>query len=424
MVLSRYYSNGGSLVRGFERRVERTSECAKGIRWRCLAGFLVLSSPLHAQTLYFEVTATHLPDVVGRCMDAAHGDVDADGDLDIALAMEFEPNILLINDGAGMFSRTVLAFPNRRHDSEEVDLADFDGDDDPDLLFVSEDDETNELYLNDGTGAFTDASGRITVGDVSNSHAVLDLDNDGDLDILTGNIGVNRVLINDGTAHFTDETDSRWPNDARTQDIELADVDGDGDLDVVTANEGQNELFINNGRGVLTLRPDGLPQRDDESREIRAADADGDSDLDLFVANVSFLSQGSSADYLLLNDGNGHFTDAPQDMLPTSESDHFTIQAADLDGDGDVDVILPHSEITGPGGFVATLANDGSGRFSLSTHDWFGVDYFRGNTFDIDAADFTGDGQPDLFFCNRLAGQLTDDTREDGTSRLFLRASE
>lgn len=374
-----------------------------------------------AQSLYLEVTETHLPGIVGRCMDAASGDVDDDGDLDLALAMEFEPNILLVNDGAGNFSRTPRDFPDAVHDSEEVDLADFDGDGDLDLLFVSEDDETNELYLNDGTGAFMNASDRIEVGDVSNSHAVMDIDNDGDQDILIGNIGTNRVLINDGSAHFTDETGSRWSNEARTQDIELADVDGDGDLDVITANEGQNELFINNGQGEFSLRPDGLPRYNDESREIRAADADGDGDLDLFVANVRFLMQGSNVDKLLLNDGNGYFSDAPEDMQPQNEYDHFSIQVADLDSDGDMDLILPHSEVSGPGGFVILLANDGTGRYAQSTPDWLGVEYLRGNGFDIEMADFDADGHADIFLCNRLAGMLTELTRADGTSRLLLR---
>ena len=180
--------------------------------------------------LYVDVTDVNLPSgVAGQCMDAGAGDADGDGDLDLALAMEFQTNILLLNDGAGRFSDGSQGLPRTRHDSEDIEFADFDGDGDLDLVVVSEDDQVNELYLNDGDGTFSDASERIPVRGVSNAHAVMDLNGDGASDLLIGNNGVDRALLNDGTGNFSDESGQIWGNDSPTQDLEVADVDGDGE---------------------------------------------------------------------------------------------------------------------------------------------------------------------------------------------------
>jgi hypothetical protein len=159
---------------------------------------------------YEEVTATHLPPQLGgACMNAAAGDVDNDGDLDLALAMEFEPKKLLLNDGQGRFSDASMQLPQAVHDSEDVAFADFDNDGDLDLVFASEDDRTDEFYLNDGTGRYTDASVRLLTNDVTNDLLLMDLDGDGNLDLLTGNIGLERALISDGKGGFRDETGLR-----------------------------------------------------------------------------------------------------------------------------------------------------------------------------------------------------------------------
>ena len=375
------------------------------------------------QAFYQDFTKSHLPPgLFGQCMDADAGDADGDGDLDLVLAMEFKPNILLLNDGSGHFTYANKHLPADIHDSEEVEFADFDGDGDLDLIFVSEDDKTNEFYLNQGKGNYVDASDRIPIKGTSNAHAVLDLDNDGDLDILIANIGSNRVLINDGFANFSDQTNKYWLNDARTQDLELIDVDGDGDLDVISANEGQNELFLNH-KGKLRLAKDNLPEIKDETREIKSADVDNDGDLDLLVANVKFMFRSAkNQDYLLLNDGHGIFTIAPDGHFPLSRRNHFTIQFVDLDGDKDIDILAPHSEILSNGaGDLMVLLNDGKGIFGETQSDKLVLNHLKGNTFDIEVSDFNGDGQQDLFFCNRGTGMPGNINGGGGQAQLLFR---
>jgi VCBS repeat protein len=337
----------------------------------CAAGTTAAQGPP-----YREVTAAQLPaGLAGSCMNAAAGDADGDGDLDLALAMEFEPKVLLLNDGAGTFTDGSDRLPRAVHDSEDVAFADFDDDGDLDLVLVSEDDRTDELYINDGAGRFTDASARLSTDDVSNALVVLDLNTDGAPDVLTGNIGTDRALINDGRGGFRDETAQRWPQDgtSRTQDLELADVDADGDLDVLVGNEGQNQLFLNDRGRLVDATASSLPVRTDETRKIESADVDGDGDLDLVVANVRFVMDESPQDYLLLNDGRGVFTTADTARFPEDARSNFTVQVADLDRDGDVDVLAPSTVF--PRGDVEFLLlfTDRSGRSAITRAPGFDV---------------------------------------------------
>jgi hypothetical protein len=382
------------------------------------------AGPAAAQPLYTEVTTTHLPrGLAGPCMDAAAGDADGDGDLDLALAMEFEANVLLLNDGMARFRNASAQLPRAEHDSEDVAFADFDADGDLDLVLVSEDDRKDELYLNDGSGTFADASDRLVPNDVSNALVVLDLNADGFPDVLTGNIGVDRALINDGTGRFRDETATRWRQsgrESRTQDLEAFDADGDGDLDVAVANEGQDELYRNDDGVLVDVTAERLPRESDESREVRAADFDGDRDLDLVIANVQFVLNAPDRDSLLLNDGNGAFSVAPADWQPRGrDATNFTLQVLDLDGDADIDIVAPSTLFRNGIGDYRVLLNDGRARFTDAARDAILPATAEGNGFGIEVADFDGDGRTDLFLCNRAS--LPDDPgASGGVQRLLL----
>ena len=357
------------------------------------------------QALFVDVSGTHLPgELPPTCMDVASGDADGDGDLDLVLAVEYERNALYVNDGRGSFTDASERLPDVARDSEDVEFTDVDADGDLDLVVVSERDGANELYLNDGSGRFADASDRLPVHGTSNALAVLDLDGEGSPDLLIGNYGPQGVMINDGDGRFSDGTARHWPDAAgETQDLELADVDADGDLDVVVANEGQNQLFINDAGRLVDETDSRLPTREDETREIRSGDVDGDGDLDLVVANVRLGLESPRQDRLLLNDGSGKFSDAESGRFPDGSRDHFTIQTVDLDGDGDLDIIGPASLFTGDALDHRVLLNDGSGTFTAAREGEIlplSVNG-KGMGFDIEVGDFDGDGRDDLFFCDR-----------------------
>lgn len=351
---------------------------------------------------FSDVTIPALPDCVtsNRSMDARPGDIDGDGDLDLIVAVEFGPNLVLMNDGTGRFrDDSVARLDETIHDSEDIALADLDGDGDLDLVFVSEDDHANQLYLNDGSGHFTEATDRLGgVTGESNAVAWADVDRDGDLDLAIGNAGQNELLINDGTGRFSVETATRLPKGKQTtQDLEFGDVDGDGDLDLVEGNEDDNVLLLNDGHGVFTpAAAQALPLQPgrEETREADLGDVDGDGDLDLLFANVKFLEGKDPQNRLLINDGKGNFTDEtttrlPKDTVPSLDGDF-----ADLDRDGDLDIITADWEA----GF-RVFANDGRGSFVDAT-DAFLPAGLEGSGLDIEWADFDQDGVRELYLAN------------------------
>jgi hypothetical protein len=372
-----------------------------------LAATRTAGTPL-VDAWWVDASSSHLPAgaVVGRSSMAAEpADLDGDGDLDVVLAIEFGTNAVLRNEGGG---RLVDATPPdlRRgaHDSEDVAVADFDGDGHLDLIFVAEDDRTDEYYLGDGRGGFTTAPWPLPTSGVSNAVLALDLEGDGDLDLVVGNAGPNEVLVNDGTGRMALMSEAHLPGAAPgrvTQDIAAGDLDGDGDLDLVEGNEDGNRILHGDGTGRFDVPDDGAlryPPRPtpEETRVVTLGDVDGDGDLDLLVANVAW-SGIPSGNRLLLNDGAGRFADAPAEALPIEPLNCLDLELADLDADGDLDIAVAHA-FAGANAW-RVLLGDGTGGFVDATTDSLPRP-LAGNGIDADAADLDGDGRLDLYLAN------------------------
>lgn len=354
---------------------------------------------------YIDVTDTHLPGAARpeAGMDVESADIDNDGDLDIIIANEFEPNVILINDGTGKFTNESSArIPNnnnKRRDSEDIAIADFDGDKDLDIIFVSEDDHIHEYYLNDGTGRFTDVSSRLPQS-TANAVVAADLNGDNAIDIIIGNAGQDLVLINDGTGKFEDQTFQRiLPEDNVTQDVELVDVDRDGDLDMILGNEDGNKLMMNDGNGrFYDETQERLPISESmETRKVAFTDVDGDNDVDIFFANVQFLPGKNRQDRLYINDGTGHFTDRTAQQLPAMAENTIDAKFTDMDRDGDPDIILGSF----PDRPVNVLLNNGSGTFSKADVSEILPEEILASALAIEVADFNKDNVADLYICDR-----------------------
>lgn len=370
---------------------------------------LLILSSCSGDTLYRDVSADALPqrDLEGFSMDAAAGDLDGDGDLDLLIAQEYRPNILLLNDGRGGFTNESRRIPQTDRDSEDIAIADFDRDGDLDVVVVSEDDRINEYYRNRGDGIFEDFGALLPVSGTTNAVATADIDGDGYPDLVLGNNGQNRLLLGDGEGGFDDATTSWLPsiNDA-TQDLELGDIDGDGDLDLVVGNEDQNRLLIRNGARFVDESRRRLPRAPapEETREADFADVDGDGDLDIFFANVrAFVPDADPQNRLLLNDGAGFFTDVTADRLPRDTTNAFDGDVLDLDRDGDLDIILAQADRgwRAPAPY-AVWENDGSGSLREATGRFL-PRVARGPGFDVEAIDADGDGVSELYLSNRGA---------------------
>ena len=341
-------------------------------------------------------------------MDVASADLDGDGDPDLVLASEARANLVFFNDGAGNFSqdpqRMLPEFnPNDQfpgEDSEDVAIADFDLDGDPDLFFVSEDTPNHELLINDGAGRFAFADFTFP-SSTANGLAVFDINGDEYPDILIGNRGRNQIFINSGNLTFTEETDSRWPaNTDHTQDLKLADIDGNGSLDVVEgAEQGGSNIYLNHG-GVFTEDNSRLPNFGQlmETRKVTLGDLNGDGHPDIYLANVGWTAGISGRDRLLFNDGNGYFSDVTEERLPPNDGTSLEALFLDFSGDGHLDIILTQFADEGQQACFAYL-NDGTGTFTENTNDVFpAMNYNRG--VGLHAADFNADGHPDVYFAN------------------------
>lgn len=336
----------------------------------------------------------------GRSMDTRLVDLDGDGRLDLIVASEFGQNVVLLGGEAG-FADARNALPRGRlHDSEEIGVGDFDSNGLLDIVFVAEDDQTNELYLQTQPGVFVDASDHLPEpGGITNAVLVIDINGDGHLDLILGNRGRNVVLLNDGRAFFTPDEDGRLPEDDRiTQAIAVGDINGDGHPDLVFGNENGNRVLINDGHGFFTdeteVRLPPMPVM--ETRDAELADVNDDGHLDLLFANVGWRPGNDPTNRLLINDGTGVFHDESADRLPPNALTTLDCKVVDLDGDGHPDIVCANMQGQTP---VQVWINDGTGRFVDRTPEWVPPMKVL-NPIHIEVADINGDGRPDIYIAN------------------------
>jgi hypothetical protein len=356
---------------------------------------------------FLDATDDALPhkDHTIHSMAAEAFDADGDGDLDIAVAVEFGANRLLINDGTGHFTDGADQFPpHPPGDHEDVAAADYDLDGVLDLVFYGEDDRIAAYFLRTG-GRYIAATDRLPSRAIANAVVAVDIDNDGDADLVVGNNGPDVVLINDGGGNLTDESDRLPASTDVTQDIATGDVNADGTIDLLFGNEDGNALYFNDGLGGF--HREALPTRatPEETRDADLVDVDNDGDLDIYFANVEIFVPGRDLqDRLLLNDGRGNFRDVTSSHLPRDTEVTMSTAFIDFDGDGDLDLLrgsfdLDHTADP-QAGIVAAL-NDGTGRFDDAAVRGAMPVLTRANAFDLEVADFTGDGIDDVFVASR-----------------------
>lgn len=305
----------------------------------------------------------------------AWGDFDGDGDPDLLLgfASGDGPVLRLYRNDGGRFTDITIDAGLAVDSGAVRQPAWVDHDADGDLdLFVAFRDRANALYRNDD-GRFADVASALGLADARRTVGAVwfDYDTDGDLDLVAGNMDgdANGLFRNDG-GRFTDVAEAaglawggRAPADPANGTVRpcAADVDNDGRLDLFFANYGPNGLFLNRGDGTFEDVSERMGIAIDARYDACAFD-DFDNDGQLdLFVNGTVTGGRSYRDHLFRNTGTT-FEDVTPDLLMELEADHG-VQWHDFDNDGDVDLALTGAR---PEGTHALLRNElaaaGAGR--------------------------------------------------------------
>ncbi|MGB5436829.1 MAG: FG-GAP-like repeat-containing protein, partial [Maribacter sp.] len=259
-----------------------------------------------------DVTKEALLDSQRESSKALFVDLDHDGDLDI---FETGPdsNYVYRNNGDGTFIEQAekMGLAALGIKSNDAAFGDFDDDGDIDLLVTNEN-ATNSLFSNQRQGLFKDISQDNLPHNEKGSKlvAVADWNNDGFLDLFlqgSDNRENNGLLVNQGAGRFewAEKNQEMFKdlNNITIYDTAFFDFDNDGFLDILVVGKSKRA----NGRGILLYHNerDGrftnvsqlLPEDRKAGEKIVLIDYDGDGDLDLLIAGV----QGGV--FLLRNDG-------------------------------------------------------------------------------------------------------------------------
>jgi FG-GAP-like repeat/IPT/TIG domain len=349
------------------------------------ANFTILSSiPPDVAIAQTDITTT-----ADGAWSAYAADLDGDGDMDVLSASVFDDRIAWYeNDGTGGFTIPASSTITNTADWVQVVYAsDLDGDGDMDVLSASVNDSKIAWYENDGAGGFSlpATSSISTTVWGAQSLQTADLNGDGDLDVLSAFPYEGKVVWfeNDGAGGFSTPTTSIITNIPETSySVHAADLDGDGDLDVLSAslNEGKVTWYENDGIGGFTT-----PASSDVTiiaagaTSVYAADLDEDGDMDVLSASQN----DNKIAWYENTDGAGSF--GIQQVITSTASGASLVYAADLDGDGDMDV-LTLSSVTG---LIVWYENDGAGNFTAQPSIYFGAK-------SVYAADLDGDGDLDI----------------------------
>lgn len=283
----------------------------------------------------------------------AFSDVDGDNDPDLFIMGEDDRGLaaeFYTNDGMGNFTKRMDSTTLVAVSGGSIAFADVDGDIDEDLLIVGSDSSgarTSHLYLNDGMGNFTEKTGTPFEGVLASSVAFSDVDGDRDLDLLITGLAdpfrqIAKLYLNDGMGNFTEDRDTSLDGVFQGA-IAFADVDGDDAPDLVIT--GDNTSRDNIAKLYLN---DGMGDFTEETGtpfegvfrgSVAFSDVDEDNDQDLLITGMN--EERERIAQLYLNDGLGNFTEKMD--TPFEGVLGGDIAFLDVDGDNDEDVLITGS---------------------------------------------------------------------------------
>ena len=277
--------------------------------------------------------------VTGNPRFVYSSDLDSDGRMDVLSVLQGENKIVWYQntDGVGNFSNQRIITANLESSTTAI-VADIDGDDDMDILGVSGPQDKVVWFENlDGSGTFGVQNIITTQADGAIGLYASDLDTDGDMDVLSASFLDNKIAWYENTDGLGTFGPQRILTNSAlsTRDVYAADLDGDGDMDVIAASTADDRViwFENlDGLGnfgpvkIITSSANGVIA-------VRAADIDGDGDNDVIAA---IFGDGEISWYENV-DGLGNF--GAEKVVTSQSLGVRIIQAADIDKDGDLDIV-------------------------------------------------------------------------------------
>ena len=334
---------------------------------------LVNNGPVDSVQWNFNYVNVPLGNLTTGASDMAWGDVDGDGDLDLAVGSD-DVTVIYRND-AGVLNLTDTALPGYWEDNSQAEFdlksitwVDFDNDADLDLLIPSVFDMNTfsfrtALMRNDGingTGGFNFIEVDSVFAPTKHASSTwADFDNDTDLDLLLVNMvpnsdeGFIKRYRNDGNGNFVSENilDSLTVEHGEAQ---WGDYDNDGDLDIMVAGN----LTDGNGNYTLALR---IYNNDNDIYtpieviscvpcegwfDLTAAtwaDYDSDGDMDILLAGNYNSGTNIEGRARIYTNTGGIFTADTANTLPAPRAAGDrggTFSWFDIDGEGDLDYFI------------------------------------------------------------------------------------
>ncbi|MEM1177834.1 MAG: VCBS repeat-containing protein, partial [Acidobacteriota bacterium] len=267
-------------------------------------------------------------------------DIDGDGDLDVLGSTNLVAGRIdwwenTEGDGSAWEMQTIVAF--NFSNASSVQAADIDGDGDLDVVGASQSDDEIAWWENTaGDGSLWTKNSVDSMFDGARSVDVADIDGDGDLDIAGAAITADDFAWwentgGDGTAWIEHSIDD---NVNTASFVHLADMDGDGDADVLGAASTAGDIvWWENTAGDGTAWNERSIDNNFGASFVQLEDLDGDGDLDVLGA----ASFGNAIAWW--ENTAGDATAWTERTIDGGFDRPFSVFAADLDGDGDLDVL-------------------------------------------------------------------------------------
>ena len=258
--------------------------------------------------------------------------------------------------------------------------------------------------LSNGDGTFTPQPGIAgSFGFLGGE--VIDLNGDGHKDLLLGGNGSPYVFFGKGDGTFTQQPipGGSFPGDYL---VTAGDFRGTKNLDVVMADTGDPSgqagsvhFFSGGTGGTLTTLTSYTPILIRHPETVDSADFNGDGKLDLLIA-------GSTATFVALGNGDGTFQFGNSQLIWLAGGDaspeYMSALVTDLDQDGKPDAIV----LDGQSGFLSLFVNDGTGTFPNAAVTPYTFQ-LAADSYSVAAADFNGDGLPDIIASSKGSRSLT-----------------